>query len=205
MITSTLRSLFGGQRSEIQNPAERRVDPRRKVLLRADIFPVLGYAEIAVENVSRTGLAAETDIALEVGQPLLFSIDGSSFHAGTVRWTRGRRFGLNLDDALAIFGLANETDHGFMGEHRPRATRHQVAVTGRIAIGAKCYGSTVRDVSQSGLRLETPAPLAERQQVIVSLKDRPLILANVQWCGGGLVGVRTVERMNTLRLAYSYD
>src|ERR1700712_5704385 len=126
MIVSSLRSLFGGQRLELQDPAERRADPRRKVLLRADIFPVLGYAEIAVENVSRSGLAAATDAALQVGQTLLFSIDGKSFHMGTVRWTRGRRFGLNLDDALAIFGLANETDRGFLGTHRPRATRHQV-------------------------------------------------------------------------------
>jgi hypothetical protein len=205
MIASSLRSLFSGQRSELQGPADRRADLRRKVLLRADIFPILGYAEIAVENVSRSGLAAETNAMLQVGQPLLFSIDGNSFHMGTVRWTRGRRFGLNLDDALGIFGLANETDHGFLGEHRPRATRHQVDVIGRIAIGSQCYESRVRDVSQSGLRLETTAPLAERQQVIVRLKDRPLILANVQWCRGGLVGVKTVERMTTLRLAYAYE
>lgn len=205
MLATRLKSLFRADSPTVSDPSERRRDLRRKVLLRADLFPVQGYAEMSVKNVSRGGLAAESDTALQVGQSLLFSIEGTSFHIGTVRWTRGRRFGLDLEDALAIFGLVNETDHGSLGEHRPRAARHEVNVTGRIVLGSSCYGSTVRDVSQSGLRLETSAPLSEEQDIIIRLKDRPLILAKVQWSGGGMIGVSSAERMVTLRLAYTYE
>jgi hypothetical protein len=205
MITTSIKSLLKLVAAPVTDPAERRADPRRKVLLKAELFPVLGLADLIINNVSRGGFAAESDIGLQVGQPLLFSIDGKNFHKGTVRWTRGRRAGVNLEDALAIFGLANETDHGSAPGHRPRSARHDVSISAQTAIGRLSYGSTVRDVSRSGLRLETPAPLAERQELLVGLKDRPLMLARVQWVNGGLVGVRTAEKMTTLRLVYTYE
>ena len=205
MLISSLKSFFASDESPSDHALERRVDPRRKVLIRAEVFPVLGYAEMNVYNVSKTGLAAETDAPIRVGQVLLFCIDTNDFHMGVVRWRRGRRFGLDLEGALAILGLEDDTDLGYRLSHRPRASRHDVDVTGRIALGSKSYRATVRDVSQSGLRLETAAPLAERQQLIISLKDRPLILSHVQWSREGLVGVRTSERMTTLRLVYASD
>jgi hypothetical protein len=47
--------------------------------------------------------------------------------------------------------------------------------------------------------------LTEGQEAIVRLRDRPLILTSVQWREKGLVGMKTAERMQTLRLAYSND
>lgn len=205
MIAASLKSLFKVHEVSAEDPAERRADPRRRVLLKAEIYPIIALAEMAVTNVSKGGLAAETDANVQVGQPLLFSLDGKSFHRGIVRWKRGRRLGLNLENALAVCGLEDETDHGFLGEHQARATRHEVQLSAKVAVGSLSYRSTVRDVSQSGLRLETSVLLTEGQQVIIGLKDRPLILAIVQWVSGGLVGVRTVERMMTLRLVYSYE
>jgi hypothetical protein len=205
MIAASLKAFFGSPEVSVQNTVDRRVDPRHKVLLRADLFPVLGYAEMTVKNVSRGGLAGETEAPLQTGQPLLFSLDGSHYHLGSVRWARGRRFGLSLEDALAIFGLENETDPGFLNDHQTRAKRHELDTIGRIAICSRRQACMVRDVSQSGFRLETSALLAERQQVLIKLKDRPLVLGAVQWCAAGMVGVKTVERMATLRLAYSYE
>jgi len=202
MITDRLKSIFGRQdRSDAHE--DRRTEPRSKVLLKGNAYPVEGYADLVIRNVSRTGLAGETDAPLQVDGPLLFSISGSTFHAGVVRWVRGRRFGLDMADALAILGLENEVDEGFLPSHQPRAQRHEVEVTGRVALANRCVRVTIRDVSQSGLCLDGPLQLPERQQVIVELRDRPLILGSVQWAGGGKVGVRTAERMQTLRLVYA--
>lgn len=204
MLAVKLKSLFGVA-EEAEDWEDRRVEPRNKVLLKGDAFPVEGYAALVVTNISRTGLSGETDAPLEVDEPLLFSVAGNSFHIGTVRWVKGRRFGLDMDDALGILGYANEVDTGFLPTHQPRAQRHDVELNGRVAIAPRMVRVTIRDISQSGLCIDTGVPLVERQQVIVRLRDRPLILASVQWTGGGRVGVRTAERMETLRLVYAYE
>jgi len=204
MLAVKLKSLFGVA-EEAEDWEDRRVEPRSKVLLKGDAFPVEGYAALVVTNVSRTGISGETDAPLEVDEPLLFSVAGNKFHIGTVRWVKGRRFGLDMDDALGILGYENEVDTGFLPTHRPRARRQDVELHGRVAIATRCVRVTIRDISQSGLCIDTAVPLIERQQVIVRLRDRPLILASVQWTGGGKVGVRTAERMETLRLVYAYE
>lgn len=204
-IATRWKSLFGLDQENEASPEDRRTDPRQKVLLKADAFPVEGYAEVTVKNISKTGLSGETDAALEVDAPLLFCIEGNEFHLGLVRWVRGRKFGLDLDNALGIFGLENEIDHGFLPTHRPRPRRYDVDVTGRIALTPRLHRITVRDVSRSGLCLEAPLSLAAHQQVIVRLRNRPLMLASVQWTAGGKVGVKTAERIETLRLVYAYE
>jgi hypothetical protein len=205
MILSSVKSLLQKARDPAEDPADRRQDPRRKVLLKAELYPIIGYADVVVKNVSRTGLSGETGAVLQVSQPLFVSLDGVSFHLGTVRWVRGRRFGLSLEQAFAIFGLEDEMDAGSSSGHQNRARRHDIEAPGRIALCSRRHDSTARDVSQSGLKLETDALVAVRQQVLIKIKDRPIILACVQWCQNGMVGVRTAERFSTLRLAYSSD
>ncbi|MBA2921133.1 MULTISPECIES: PilZ domain-containing protein [Sphingomonas] len=204
MLAVKLKSLFGVA-EEADDWRERRAEPRSKVLLKGDAYPVEGYADLVVTNLSRTGLSGETDAPLDVDQSLLFSVAGNRFHMGTVRWVKGRRFGLDMEDALAILGPANDVDPGFLPTHQPRARRHDVELYGRIAIAPCSVRATIRDISQSGLCIDMPAPLVERQQVIVRLRDRPLILASVQWTGGGRAGIRAAERMETLRLVYAYE
>lgn len=205
MILAGIKSLLGKNGTSENNPEDRRRDLRRKVLLRAELYPVLSYAEMQVKNVSKSGLAGETAASLQVAQPLLISLDGNKYYLGVVRWVRGRRFGLSLEDAFAIFGLHDEVDSGLIGDHQIRSRRHNVEVAGRIAVGLPPYGCIVRDVSQSGLRLECSAMLAVRQQVLVKLKDRPIVRGSVQWCNDGTVGIQAAERIPTLRLAYAYE
>jgi hypothetical protein len=205
MIASRLKSFFGMADEDAETDADRRVDPRRKVLLKGEAFPVQGYAEVAIKNVSKTGLSGETDASLEVNSPLLFSLEGNTFHQGTVRWVRGRRFGLDLSDAFAIFGYEDDYDTGFADAHQRRARRHDVDVKGRIALTSKTLRVTVRDVSRSGMCLDSVVPFANGQQVLIRLRDRPLILAGVQWVAGGKAGIKTAERIETLRLVYAND
>jgi hypothetical protein len=204
MVAGRLKSLFGLP-SAADNWEDRRSEPRNKVLLKGDIFPVEGYVELVVNNVSRTGLAGETDAPLEADGHLLFSLEANRFHLAVVRWVKGRRFGADMTDALAVLGLEDETDTGFRPTHQPRARRHDVELYGRVAIAPRVARATIRDVSRSGLCIEGPLQLPERQQVLVRLRDRPLIMASVQWSGGGKLGVKTAERMETLRLVYAYE
>jgi hypothetical protein len=206
MFAARLKSFFGvdGETAEA-DPAERRVDTRRKVLMWAETFAVDSFAPLAIKNVSRTGMSGETNLTLVVGQRLVFSVSKNEFHVGIVRWARGRRFGLDLENALAIFGLQNEVESGDLPIHQPRAKRYDVEIEGRVVVGPAPFRATVRDVSQSGLRLESVNVMAVGQQLLVQVRDRPMILAAVRWAANGAVGVKTADRMNTLRLAYAYE
>jgi hypothetical protein len=206
MVASRLKSLFGlGADEDEALPSERRVDPRRKVLLGAEVYPIEGYAEMTVQNASRTGLAGETPARLTAGHPLLFSVEANHFHIGTIKWVRGARFGLDLDDALGILGHEEDFDPGHATSHQVRARRYDVNVKGRVVIAPNPFRATVRDVSQSGLCLDTALTLPDRQQVLVRIRDRPLILGSVQWGANGRLGVKTSERIATLRLVYDYE
>ncbi|MET0373175.1 MAG: PilZ domain-containing protein [Rhizorhabdus sp.] len=181
---------------------DRRADPRRTVLLKAMVLPVAGYAVMRIVNASRTGFGGETIASLQAGRPLIFSVEDNRFHQGTVRWTRGQKFGVDLDDAFGILGCSPEVDSGFLASHTARARRYPIERAGRIVMGSLSYRATVRDISQSGMRLELEAELNVGQQVIVRLPDRPLILATVRWCANQMAGIETAERIQTLRLVY---
>jgi len=206
VLLDRLKSLIDvGKRAVTAEPLERRVDPRRRVLLKAEVLPIAGYADIRIVNASKTGFAGETIAPLQAAHPLIFSVEPNQFHQGTVRWARGRRFGVDLDDALGILGYSDEVDPGFLLSHEARPRRYTVDLAGRIVVGSRSYRATVCDVSQSGLRLEFAVPLDIGQQVIVRLPNRPLILASVRWCAGEMIGVETAERIQTLRLAYASE
>lgn len=205
MAIALFKSFLGGELDKVAHPAERRSNARRKVLLWSEIFPIERFGSFVARNISRTGLAGDTETPLKPGQTLLFSIEQNSFHMGTVRWTKGTRFGADLADALGIFGLQNEIEPGAGASHQPRARRYDVDVEGRIAIAAAALKAKVRDVSQSGLRLDSDAQLAPGEQIIVRLRDRPLILAKVRWVASGQIGVETADRIAALRLVYSYE
>ena len=197
MLVDRLKSLLNVGKPE---PSDRRGAPRSRVLLKADVLPVVSYANMSIVNVSRTGFAGETMTPLRATDLLIFSIVGNRFHQGSVRWVRGPKFGIDLVDALDILSCSDAVDPGFLASHASRSKRYPVDLTGRIAIGSICYHSTVRDVSRSGMRLEIDAVLEVGQQVIVRLPDRPLILASVRWAASDMAGIETADQIQTLRL-----
>ena len=197
MLIDRIRSLFDAGRRD------RRIAPRRKTLLAAEVLPVASFASVKILNVSKSGCAGETAAPLQANQPLIFSLGGNRFHQGTVRWVRGQKFGMELDDALGILGYSDAVDPALLGSRRARPRRYPVDLDGQIVVGSPFFRATVRDVSQSGLRIEVGAPLEIGQQVVIRLSDRPLILATVRWRAHRMLGFETAERMQTLRLAYA--
>jgi len=206
MIVDRLRSLLdAGKQAVASEPLERRVDPRRKVSLKAEILPVSDYADIKIVNASRTGFGGETAVSLEAKRPLIFSVEKNQFHQGSVRWAKGKKFGVDLEDALGILGYSSDVDTGFLTRHAPRPRRYPVDLAGRVVVESSFRRATVRDISQSGMRLEVEAKLDVGQHVLIRLPDRPLILAFVRWQANQMVGVETAERMQTLRLVYASE
>lgn len=198
-----LRTLLEtGARAECEGPQERRRDGRKRLLLKADVFPVAGFAEMRIVSVSRSGFSGLSLSTLEPEQPLVFSVRQGQFHEATVRWVRGRKFGADLEDALEILGRPGSCDAALLSPDPP-LRRYPLDVSGRMALVGFSYRATVRDISQTGLRLECGAPLVEGQEVIVRLPDQRLVLASVRWRSDRMAGVETAERMEILRLVYA--
>jgi hypothetical protein len=140
VLLNRLKSLFADDEDVLADPSERRVDPRRKVLLKAEVFPILGYADLKIVNASKTGFAAETTALLQPSHPLIFAVEGNDFYQGTIRWVRGRRFGVDMADALAILGYSDEVDPGFLLSHQPRPRRYSVDLRAALLLAPPPIG-----------------------------------------------------------------
>lgn len=206
MFVDRVRALLdAGKQATPVEPLDRRADPRKSVSLTAMVLPVAGYTDMRIVNASKTGFAGETTASLQATRPIVFSVEENRFWRGTVRWTRGRKFGADFADALDLLGNSNEMDAGLLPSHNARACRYPIERTGRVAIGSLFHRTTVHDISQSGMRLELDAWLDVGQELFVALPNRPLILATVRWQANRMVGVETAERIQTLSLVYASE
>lgn len=185
--------------------ADQRASPRSRVLLKASAYLVEGCADATVRNVSREGIMVETTATLDPSQLVAFSLDERCFYFATVRWCRGGRVGLQLEDALAIFGLVDEKEAGHADHHRMRDKRHAVEIPGRIMLVALPVPVTVRDISQTGMRLEGDLAVETDSRVMIKLRDRPLLFGTVRWTTGPKAGLEISERMAVLKLVYNYE
>jgi hypothetical protein len=168
--------------------SDRRREPRQAVLLRATLFAVDDVVEIRVRNASATGLMAEADVELSVGQAVHIAVDNRYFRA-TVRWTEGRRLGMQLQNALAI--VAPEKIAQPCGDDELRsALRVDVDVVGQLYVSRPPRCATIRNLSRTGMRINAGPGFRPGQMLIVAAAERSAVLARVQWAHGSLIGVK---------------
>ncbi len=201
------RDNFSGTKPAAVEPVvELRRDSRKAVLLRATIYPIDVYNDVIIRDMSQTGIMGESDIELIIGQTLHLSLDDKTFQSGTVRWTRGRRFGLHFDDPLALFGGDNVVvEHGAVDGQRPRSRRVNLNLAARLSAGRPPRPAVVRNISRSGLQLETSTGLAQGQRLLVKINQNPPIHGRVQWAEGKRIGVKSFEPISLLKLIYSCE
>lgn len=178
--------------------------PRRTVLLDASIYAIDFFSDVIIQNVSADGFMGEADVELTVGETLHLTLDNKAYQTGTVRWTEGRHFGVHFETPLARIGAGDEIDTGTMESHRPRARRATMNIPARLCLGRAPQPATVRNVSQSGMLLETDN-LDSGQHILVKLGDRSPVAAVAKWANQGQVGVETAEPVGILSLVYSND
>ncbi|WP_217352889.1 PilZ domain-containing protein [Sphingomonas sp. ID1715] len=122
-----------------------------------------------------------------------------------MRWCRGGKIGFHLEDALAIFGLTDDIDSGYAEHHQIRDRRQTVHLPASIVLVATPVPVTVRDISQTGMRIEGPVAVDTESTLLIKLRDRPLLLGTVRWASGAKAGLQIAERIAVLKLVYHYD
>lgn len=168
---------------------DQRTQKRVRVLLQASIFPIDAIDDVTVHNISEHGLMAETDVELAVGQVVHLSFDGTSHRSGTVRWIRGRRFGLQVDECFGSLGTLDELEPETNPDHQSRSLRLSLNIPARMSSGRPRRPAMVRNLSRSGMSLETSAGLLVGQNLLIKIGRQPPISARIRWTAGGRIGV----------------
>lgn len=205
MLNSLKRTLFG--RRELQDvSADQRRHPRRPVLLKASVYAIDFLADVVIHDVSANGFMGEADVELNVGETVHLTLDNKAYQTGTVKWAKGRNFGVMFETPLAQLGV-DETgiDYGILPEHKPRARRVSLNIPASINLSRPAAPATVKNLSKSGLLLETAAELEAHQHILVKLGDRSPVVAVVRWRSEDHVGVETAEPIGLLSLVYSSE
>lgn len=205
MFTKLRNAFVEKAPSQSESGEEQRRHPRRTVFLDAAIYPIDFFSDVIIHNVSANGFMAVADVELTVGEILHLTLDDKAYQTGTVRWTEGRQFGASFDTPLARAGAGDELDCGSLEEHKPRLRRATMQIPARLCLGRNVQPATVRNLSQSGMLLDTDPGLATGQHILVKLGNRPPVAGRVQWHDDGRIGVHSAQPIGILSLVYSSD
>jgi hypothetical protein len=203
-MLGALKKTFLRSLNHEEASADHRKHPRRAVLLDASIYAIDFFSDVIIQNVSANGFMGQADVELTVGETLHLTLDDKAFQTGTVRWTEGQVFGVSFDSPLARTGAGDdELDYGTMPEHKPRARRSTLNIPARLNLGRPPEPAKVKNVSQSGMLLETTANVGAGQHVLIKLGDRSPVAAVVKWRKDDHIGIETAEPVGILSLVYS--
>ena len=186
--TSLREQWHEAQPAESPAMPDKRSQKRVRVLLQASIFPIDSIDDVTVHNISEQGLMAETDVDLTVGQVVHLSFDGASHRSGTVRWIHGRRFGLHVEDGLESPTTLDEIEEASPGQ-QSRSMRLSLNIPARMCSGRPRRPAMVRNLSRSGMALETSAGLLVGQHLLIKVGRQSPISARIRWSTGGRIGV----------------
>lgn len=177
-------------------------EERRRVLLRALLHAIEQQGDVHVDDLSRYGLQGNINISLTVGHRVFVSLDDVTHCSGTVCWVQGYRFGMNFDVPLAVLPPKLETDAGTKPNHQERKTRIRTILVGKIYKCSPPHSAKIRDVSKSGIKVETDMPLYADQRLLVSLVNGSIMTAEVRWATYARIGVRLFSPVSVLQFTY---
>ena len=170
-------------------PPERRADERLIKILRVGTLIIEGRRELClIRNISAGGLMAHVYSKLVPGQKVTVELKATQPIGGHVIWARDAEAGIQFDQVMDVAELlANPTvlENGW----RPRTPRVEIDRMATLRAGARTYWVHARDISQSGVKVETDQPLPADTEVVVALeglRPRPGI---VRWNNEGGCGI----------------
>jgi len=175
--------------NEVPAPPERRGAERHIKILRVGTVVVDGRRELClIRNISAGGVMAHVYTPLDPGQRVTVELKGSQPVTGRVIWMRGGNAGIQFDVAMDVAELlANPQvlDNGW----RPRTPRVEIDRMATLRIGASTGWVHARDISQSGVKIETCTLPATGEEVVLTLQGFRPLHGVVRWTSGDHCGI----------------
>ena len=171
------------------SPAERRRQERHIRILRVGVLFLNGRRELClIRNISSGGLMAHVYSAVTAGEPVTVELKTNQQVSGKIAWTEGSDAGISFDAPVDIVELlANPPvlDNGW----RPRSPRVEVNRSATVRAGARTRWVRTRDISQSGIKIESDQPFEVDSAVVVSLEHLGPLNGVVRWQAGNVCGI----------------
>jgi len=165
---------------------DRRADERHLTLFRVGTIVLDDRRELClVKNISAGGALIRAYCALEEDERLKIELKEHQPIPGVVTWVRGTDAGITFDERVDIVELLKSSGDGV----RPRMPRIEVRCVCFVRDGATLHRTLLHNVSQGGLSVESPNPLAIDAIVTVTLPGLPPQEAVVRWARDGRYGL----------------
>ena len=177
--------------NDVPQPPERRTNERHIKILRVGTVVVDGRRELClIRNISAGGVMAHVYSQLMPGQCVSVELKTSQPVTGRVVWTRGGNAGIQFDTAMDVAELL-ATPQGADNGWRPRTPRVEIDRMATLRAGARTAWVHARDISQSGVKLETETDAApeEGEEVVITLEGFRPMPGVVRWVSEGFCGI----------------
>jgi len=175
--------------NDVPAPPERRQGERHLKILRVGTLVLNGRRELClIRNISAGGLMAHVYSMVMPGQNVSVELKTNQQIAGRVIWTRGGNAGIQFDAPVDVAELlANPPllDNGW----RPRMPRVEIDRMATLRAGAQTQRVRARDISQSGVKVETDQAPGEGEEIVITLDNFRPIAGVVRWRNDTLCGV----------------
>ena len=170
-------------------PPERRGHDRHVKILRVGVLVIDGRRELClIRNISAGGLMAHVYSGLKPDQQVVVELRTHDSIAGRVAWIRETNVGIAFDrpaDIEALLANPSTLDNGW----RSRSPRIEVDRAAVVRVDGVASPARIRDISQSGVKLETKAVLAMNCDVVVTPEGMDPIAGVVRWRDDERVGI----------------
>ena len=156
---------------------DQRNDMRLALLIRtAKLTCAAGQFLCIIRDVSHGGVKLRLFHALPQGKAMRLELaNGDSFAIEQV-WSKNTEAGFRFKDAIDIKKFIAES-----GRHPKRALRLDLTCEATLHFNGMVYDATVRNISRQGALIETTAPLALEQKVVLSSAQLPALEGTVRW------------------------
>ena len=181
-IETTLYSMSA------EPPAEgnRRADERHLTLFRVGTIIIGDRRELClVKNISAGGTLIRAYCPLQPDMKIHIELKERQPVSGVVTWIKGTDAGITFDERVDIIDLLKASGN----DPRPRMPRIEVRCVCFVRDGAVLHRSTMQNISQGGLSVETPNGLNVNADVTVTIPGLPTQGAVVRWADGNRYGL----------------
>lgn len=185
----------------IQSRSKRR-ESRQRVLLCADIHVMQMQSDFMVTDIARNGLRGATSVPLRIGQSAYVSLEGRTYIAGRIRWAKDGRFGMTFSKLDNMLPDAAHGGAGHVPSYQKSFPQAPNRVSARLCLTSWSSAVRIRNVSKTGMMIETDLPVTSEQQLLVALSDGKILDAAVKWVEGEYVGIQLAAPVSILQLTY---
>lgn len=173
---------------------DRRDDTRHLTLFRVGAMDVSGRRELClIKNISAGGMKIRPYCDLAVDDDLTIELKTGMSVPGRVASLENQDAGVEFKEPVDVIDILSSAQDG----PRPRMPRIEIDCFATVRNGANVHRMRVVDISQGGIKLESPVILPKYCDVTVTLPGLEPQSSATRWCEDGFVGV-TFNRLLSL-------